>query len=187
MRIVGGHLKGLKLATVGKGADNRLRPTSVRTRTRLFDLLTHGRLGNRVVDARVLDLFAGTGALGIEAMSRGAQSAHFVEKSAVACRLILSNTVKAGLQAETSVLRKDATSLGHWFGAPFDLVLADPPYGKRLAIPALRRLIDGGWLAPDATIVLEESSGSAAPGFLEVLDQRQFGQTSITCMRLATG
>ncbi|WP_062206977.1 16S rRNA (guanine(966)-N(2))-methyltransferase RsmD [Aureimonas sp. AU12] len=184
MRIVAGSLKGRPLATPkGEG----IRPTSERHRGALFDILGHG-FGFRFEDARVLDLFAGTGALGLEAMSRGARYGVFVEESAEGRGLIRTNVEAFGLGGHTKILRRDATRLGPAGTIePFDLVLADPPYGRRLGEAALAGALGGGWLKPDALIVLEEAL--AAPfepiSGLSVEDEREMGETRLRFLRLA--
>ncbi len=181
MQIAAGKFKGLRLAAVGKGdLQRRLRPTSARTRIRIFDLLTQGRFGDLVAGSRVLDLFAGTGALGLEAISRGAAFTCFVDNGAVACRLIERNIDLARAMKQTILLRKDATRLGKWRGAPFDLVFLDPPYGTTLPERVLRQAARTGWLAPDCLIVAEDSRFLSAPGFLNLLDQRRAGSSCIS-------
>ena len=185
MRIIAGDLKGLGLAPVGKGdARNRLRPTSARMRTRIFDMISHGSSGNRVAGARVLDLFAGTGALGLEALSRGASFACFVDNGAVACDLIRRNIELAGVAERAILLRRDAARLGQWRSPPFDLVVLDPPYGTGLPERTLRRAAQTGWLHPDCMIVAEDSRFLSAPDFLEVLDRRKSGDSCISCLGL---
>ena len=133
MRIIGGRARGLHLAPVGAGdAAAHLRPTSDRVRESIFNLLINGGHGNPVQGARVLDLFAGTGALGLEALSRGATHASFVEDGKAALALIKRNIALMRAEAETQVLRRDATQPGAHGGAGFDLVFLDPPYGKGL-------------------------------------------------------
>ena len=181
MKIVAGKFKGLKLSPVGaRGSDKGLRPTSIRTRTRIFDLLTHGRHGDRVSGARVLDLFAGTGAMGLEALSRGASFACFVDSSSIACRVIRSNIGRARAAGSTLLIRQDATGLGRWTSEPFDLVFADPPYGNNLAETALTCVLQSGWLAPGCIFVAEDSDSPSVPKSMAVLDHRQFGNTVIT-------
>jgi 16S rRNA (guanine966-N2)-methyltransferase len=184
MRVVGGRLRGRALAAP-KG--DAIRPTSDRTRESLFNILAHAH-GNPVTGARVLDLFAGTGALGIEALSRGAGFALFVDEGAAARALIRQNIEALGLAAAARVFRRDATKLGPAHPvAPFGLVFLDPPYRKGLAERALASLRAGGWLLPDALIVVEEAAdaGFAAPeGFVE-LDRRAYDDTTIAILRAA--
>jgi len=155
MRIVGGELRGRPLAAPRGRA---IRPTSDRLRETLFDVLVH-RFDDPVTDARVLDLFAGTGALGLEALSRGAAWCLFVEEDASARALIRRNIETLGLTGRTRIFRRDATRLGPAGGiAPFTLLFADPPYGRRLGEKALAAARDGGWLADGAICILEESA-----------------------------
>src|SRR5262244_2821864 len=162
MRIVGGRLGGRTLAAP---KSQNIRPTSDRLRESLFNILAH-RYGDPVTGARVLDLFAGTGALGLEAMSRGAAFALFIDDGAEARALIRENIATLGLGGVTRVFRRDATRLGPAHPVePFALVFLDPPYGKGLAEKALASARDGGWLAPGALVVVEEAAdaGFAAP------------------------
>jgi 16S rRNA (guanine966-N2)-methyltransferase len=182
MRIVAGRFRGASLAAP-RGQD--IRPTSDRVREAVFNILVHG-LDAEIDQARVLDLFAGTGALGLEAMSRGAAFALFVEESAEARGLIRRNAEALGLMGATKIFRRDATSLGPVGAlAPFTLVFADPPYGKGLGERALGSAAEGGWLAPGALIILEESSaaGFAPPQDFTLLDERIYGDTAIYFLR----
>jgi 16S rRNA (guanine966-N2)-methyltransferase len=186
MRIVAGKFRGASLAAPH---GESIRPTSDRVRESIFNILAHG-VGLDLEGARVLDLFAGTGALGLEAMSRGAAFALFVEESAEARGLIRRNAESFGVIGATRVYRRDATKLGE-IGtlAPFSLLFADPPYGKGLGELALAAAAGGGWLLPDAIAVLEESAQSAfevPPGF-SAIDQRVYGGTSVYFLRWAGG
>jgi len=184
MRIVGGSLRGLQLAEVGAGdAAAHLRPTSDRVREAVFNLLINGRQGDLVRGLRVLDLFAGTGALGLEALSRGAVQVTLVDDGASARALIRANIDKARAMGTTRLFRRDATALGENRGPGFGLVFLDPPYGLGLGLPALRSAQEGGWLAPGATIVWEESTPQIAPEGFTLLDQRRYGDTWVTLLR----
>lgn len=185
MRIIGGSHKGLTLASLGKGdMAAHLRPTSDRVRESLFNLLEHGAAGNPVPEARVLDLFAGTGALGLEALSRGASHVTFVDDGAKSRALIRENIARMQAQGATKLLRRDATKLGERQGPEFDLVFLDPPYGKGLGERALAAAQDGGWLAEGSVVVWEESSEQAAPQGFEKLDARRYGDTWVAVMRM---
>jgi 16S rRNA (guanine966-N2)-methyltransferase len=184
MRIVGGEFRGRPLAAPRTDA---IRPTTDRTREALFNVLAHGH-PDRLEGARVLDLFAGTGALGLEALSRGASYCVFIEESAEGRGLIRTNVEAFGLQGRTKIFRRDATSLGEAGTLqPFGLVFADPPYGKGLGEAALRSARAGGWLKPDALCIVEETASAAfdpGPGF-SVIDQRGYGETVIRLLELA--
>lgn len=176
-------MRGLQLAEVGAGdAAAHLRPTSDRVREAIFNLLVNGRQGDLVRGQRVLDLFAGTGALGLEALSRGALHVTFVEDGATGCTLIRANIAKARATGSTQLVRRDATALGANKGAGFGLVFLDPPYAQALGPRALRSALDGGWLAPGATVVWEESTPQIAPEGFVHLDQRRYGQTWVTLL-----
>lgn len=182
MRIVGGRLRGRRLAAPSSQA---IRPTSDRLRESLFNILAHA-YGDPVTGARVLDLFAGVGALGLEALSRGAAFALFVDDGAEARALIRQNVEALGLGGVARIFRRDATKLGPVHPlAPFSLAFLDPPYGKGLAERALAAARDGGWLSPDALVVVEEAAeaGFVAPeGFVE-LERRRYDDTEFVFLR----
>ncbi|WP_422075838.1 16S rRNA (guanine(966)-N(2))-methyltransferase RsmD [Tranquillimonas rosea] len=187
MRIVGGSLGGLTLAGLGKGDPAaHLRPTTDRVRESLFNLLAHGA-GDPVPDARVLDLFAGTGALGLEALSRGAAHVCFVESGRKAQGLIRTNIAKARAEAVCHLVRRDARRPGPVPDAPFDLVFLDPPYGTTLGGEALAAALKGGWLAQGALIVWEDSGPVTLPPDLLRTDERRYGDTTITLARYQPG
>jgi 16S rRNA (guanine966-N2)-methyltransferase len=184
MRIVGGKLRSRPLA--GPKTD-AVRPTTDRLREALFNILTHS-YGDPITGARVLDLFAGTGALGIEAISRGAVYALFVDEGVEARALLRDNMEALGLGGITRIFRRDATKLGPVHPLePFSLVFLDPPYGKGLAEQALSAARAGGWLKPDALIVAEEATCAAfntPEGFTE-LERRQYDTTEFVFLRPA--
>lgn len=181
MRIISGHFGGRKLASLGKGdAAAHLRPTSDRVREALFSSLTSGVHGDPISGARVLDLFAGTGALGLEALSRGAAHVSFVESGRVAQRLLAQNIEALDVAGETDVLRRDALKRSENTGPLYDLVFLDPPYGKDLG---QRALAVPGWIAPGALIVWEEAAPQPAPPGFELLDHRRYGSTHVTVLR----
>lgn len=181
MRIVGGAHKGTRLNAPARG-DARIRPTSDRLRESLFNILAHGFTDERVRDARVLDLFAGTGALGLEALSRGARFCLFVEDAAAARALVRANIEALHMTGHSKLFRRDATRLGDagTLGR-FDLVFADPPYGKGLAEEALASALAGGWLADDALIVVEETADAPfeAPQGLAEIERRRSGDSQL--------
>ncbi|MEM9782105.1 MAG: RsmD family RNA methyltransferase [Pseudomonadota bacterium] len=191
MRIVGGRFGGHRLASPGAagGGEAHLRPTSDRVREALFNLLAHGAYGDPPPPEgrRVLDLFAGTGALGLEALSRGALQATFVDDHGPSRALIRTSVDALGLAGVTKIWRRDATRLGPHRGAPFDLVFADPPYDRPDA--AERALIsarEGGWLAPHALVVVEADTARppSLPAWLRVDDTRRYGNTLLTLATL---
>ncbi len=183
MRIIGGTHRGLKLAEVGAGdAAAHLRPSSDRLREALFNVLAQGRLGDWVRGARVLDLFAGTGALGLEALSRGAVQVTFVETGAAARALIRANVEKMRAMGATRIYRRDATDLGANRGAGFDLVFLDPPYGQGLGERALASAREGGWLVPGALVVWEEAAPMLPPAGFALVDRRRYGTAHLTLL-----
>jgi 16S rRNA (guanine966-N2)-methyltransferase len=183
MRIVGGTLKGRSLAAPSGAAT---RPTSDRVREAIFNILAHGIPGFSFENARVLDLFAGTGALGFEALSRGAKFCLFIDDSAEARGLIRRNADALGVIGRCKIWRRDAANLGrNQPQPPYDLVFADPPYGKGLGEKALAELVDGGWIGEDSIVVLEESERSEVPrppGLVE-FDKRGYGDTAVRFYR----
>jgi len=187
MRIIGGAARGLKLADVGEGdPEAHLRPTSDRVREAIFNLLVNGRVaqsGDPVGGARVLDLFAGTGALGLEALSRGAARVAFVDDGTAARALLRRNIELMRAMGTTDVWRRDATRMGPNRGPAYTLVFLDPPYGKGLGERALASCVEGGWLAPGALIVWEESTPPALAEGFDLIDQRSYGGTVITLAR----
>jgi 16S rRNA (guanine966-N2)-methyltransferase len=182
MRVVGGRLRGRALA--GPRSQS-IRPTADRLRESLFNILVHA-YGDPISGRRVLDLFAGTGALGIEALSRGAAFTLFVDDGAKARALLRGNVATLGLGGASKIFRRDATKLGPAYPLePFALVFLDPPYGQNLAEKALASARAGGWLSPDALIVVEEATKArfAAPeGFTE-LERRAYDDTELIFLR----
>ena len=191
MRIVSGAFRGKTLAAP---AGEATRPTSDRARQAIFNILEHAAWSSGVRDARVIDLFAGSGALGFEALSRGAAFCLFVETDEAARGAIRENVDAMGLFGVTRVHRRDATDLGvrpGGDGPAFRLAFLDPPYGKgppygeNLGEASLARLAEGGWLAPGATVVFERGSGEpdfSVAGF-EALDVRDYGAARVHFLR----
>jgi 16S rRNA (guanine966-N2)-methyltransferase len=183
MRIVGGRFRGRSLAAP---AGSLTRPTSDKVRESLFNILAHGVEWGGIEGARVLDLFAGTGALGLEALSRGAAYCLFVEDNADARGIVRENVEALGLTGASKLWRRDATKLG--IAAPmqpFQLLFADPPYGKGLGEQALKAAAGGGWLATGAICVLEERADvePVLPPAYEGLDKRVYGDTTLHILR----
>jgi 16S rRNA (guanine966-N2)-methyltransferase len=182
MRVIGGRLRGRSLAGP---KSQEIRPTSDRLRESLFNILAHG-LGDPVTGARVLDLFAGTGALGIEALSRDAAFVLFVDQTPEARALLRANVEALGLGGVTRIFRRDATRLGTVHpNQPFSLMFADPPYNLGLAEAALASARAGSWLAPGALAVIEEAVEArfAPPEGFEVLERRAYDDTELIFLR----
>jgi 16S rRNA (guanine966-N2)-methyltransferase len=178
MRIVAGKFRGKQLSSPD---DDSIRPTADRVRESVFNILV-SRLGPNFDGLRVLDLFAGTGALGLEALSRGASNVVFVDTGAEARGLIRDHIEAFGAGGVAKLLRRDATSLGPaGTMGPVDLVLLDPPYGKGLGEQALLSLQLGNWLKPETLLVLEESSEAALslPEGFALDDRREYGAAAI--------
>jgi 16S rRNA (guanine966-N2)-methyltransferase len=182
MRIVGGRCRG---RTLTGPKSQSIRPTGDRLRESLFNILAHA-YSDPVTDARVLDLFAGTGALGLEAISRGAAFALFVDEGAEARALIRANVDALGVGGVTRVFRRDATKLGpaHPVEA-FSLAFLDPPYRKGLAEQALTAAREGGWLVKDALVVVEEAAdaGFKAPDGYEEIERRTYDDSELVFLR----
>jgi 16S rRNA (guanine966-N2)-methyltransferase len=181
VRVTGGQFRGRALA---EPPDNRVRPTSDKVRQAMFNILAHNSFGLEIDGAKVIDLFAGTGALGIEALSRGAAFALFVDDSPESRGLIRGNVEALNLTGVTKIWRRDATDLGPMAagsGGPFDLAFLDAPYRKGLTEKALASLRDGKWLAPGGIAVAEAAEDetlSAPAGFTEI-DRRSYGETAV--------
>ena len=184
MRIVGGVWRGRALATPQSAA---IRPTSDRVRESIFDILAHA-FDDPITDAAIIDLFAGTGALGLEALSRGASRCLFVDDGAPARALLRANIELLGLGGRTRIFRRDATKLG---AAPkdelFSLALLDPPYGKNLIVPTLTALATGGWLTKQALVVIEETVNAdiVLPHNFIPEDARRYGDSQVIFARFS--
>ncbi|MEP1208192.1 MAG: 16S rRNA (guanine(966)-N(2))-methyltransferase RsmD [Rhizobiaceae bacterium] len=184
MRIVGGRWRGRRLLSP---KDQSIRPTTDRNRESLFNIMSHRR--PQQLEGRVLDVFAGTGALGLEALSRGASRCVFMEKNRQAATLIDQHIESFGIDECARLIRADATRPGQadeW--GPFDLVFADPPYGKGLGEKAIYALVAGNWFADQALLILEEKQGflpERLDGF-ELMDQRDWGETGIGIYQFVT-
>jgi 16S rRNA (guanine966-N2)-methyltransferase len=190
LRIVAGKHRGRALAA---GSDKSIRPSAEPTRARLFNILAHGGeyrtdAGQLPVGARVLDVFAGSGALGLEALSRGAAHVSFIDNDAKAAQLIRRNIASLGETATCIVHCRDALTMGSPPPAPFDLVLLDPPYRKGLAAPALAALAEAGWLAAGAVAVVEAAAKDdfTPPADFALLDERPSGAGKLIFLRSRT-
>lgn len=185
MRIVAGQFKGRPIKAPKTDAT---RPTSDRARESLFNILSHAEWAPDLDGARVIDLFAGSGALGLEAISRGAAFCLFVETAHAARGAIRENVDALQLFGATRIHRRSATDLGDLpagLGAPFDVAFMDPPYRKGLVEPCLRALKDGGWLAPGALIVAETAEDEALEieGWMTIAD-RKIGAAQMWFLKL---
>jgi 16S rRNA (guanine966-N2)-methyltransferase len=184
MRVTAGRLKGRSLVAP---PDLRVRPTADKVRQALFNILEHHDFGTgfALEGARVIDLFAGTGALAIEALSRGAAYALLIDDSAESRALIRRNVEALALTGATKIWRRDATRLGPVQGQPFDLAFLDPPYRQGLLAPALQSLTEGRWLSSAALVVAELAEDEPAPAVdgYEILDDRVYGDTRLIFLR----
>ncbi len=186
MRIVGGEFRGRPLAVP---KSNAIRPTADRTRESLFNILSHA-YPEAIDGTRMMDLFAGTGAVGLEAASRGCRHVLFVESSVEGRGLLWENIDTLGLHGRTRMLRRDATDLGSVGNLePFDILFADPPYGKGLGEKAFAAAADGGWLVPGALAILEERADVvvSVPSSYVFLEERTFGDSKMHFFRYQPG
>jgi len=185
MRIVGGKLKGRAIKTP---EGRTTRPTSDRARESIFNVLAHADWAPSLEGLRVIDAFAGSGALGFEAMSRGAAFCLFVETDSAARGCIRDNIEAFQLFGSTRIHRRSATDLGGkpaGLGAPFDLVFMDPPYAYDLVPPALDQLVRGAWITPEAFVVAEtgaDETAPATPGW-SLLDERIYGAARVSFLK----
>ncbi|GHA59431.1 DNA methyltransferase [Amylibacter ulvae] len=187
MRIIAGKYKGTALASVGKGdAGAHLRPTTDRVRESIFNLLVNGGYNDPITDARVLDLFAGTGALGLEALSRDAAFVLFVDDGIKSRSLIRQNIDILRAIGPTKLYRRDATRLGACTFDPFNLIFLDPPYGKGLGQNALISAASGGWITNGGLVVWEENAEQTAPDGFQMLDARKYGDTWVHILEYVT-
>ena len=186
MRIIAGRHRGIILA---EPAGASTRPTADRVRESLFNILAGGRFGEAVIDARVIDAFAGTGALGLEALSRGAAHASFIERDPGALKTLRSNIARLGREADAAVLSGDATNIASWRGYAAGLLLADAPYGSGEGLTVAARLAELGALACGALVVIETEQGEShdktalANAGLAFLDDRRYGQARLHFLR----
>ena len=186
MRIIAGHHRGTKLA---EPAGASTRPTADRVRESLFNILAGGRFGEAVIDARVIDAFAGTGALGLEALSRGAAHASFIEWDPGALKTLRSNIARLGREADAAVISGDATNIASWRGDAAGLLLADAPYRSGEGLTVASRLAELGALAPGALVVIETEQGEShdetalANAGLALLDDRRYGRARLHFLR----
>ena len=178
MRIVGGYLKGRELRSFSSMGNVSLRPTSDRIKESVFNILAH-KFQVNFHGINVLDLFAGTGSLGLEALSRGAKNVTFIERDNYACRIILENVEMLGVRSQISIKKKNCLNVGENGSDPFDLIFIDPPYGKKLGEKALERMLNGKWFRSKSLIVWEENTKISQPKNVNRLDIRNFGETNI--------
>ena len=183
MRIITGKHRGRRIE-IGPEGSKQIRPTSDFAREAIFNILTMGKMGNVVADARVLDVYCGTGALGLEAISRGAAHATFIDKSRDSIAVARHNAVSMKEDANCAFFQQDGTNLGKAREA-YPLVFVDPPYSLKLIEPSLKSLIAGGWLADDAIVVIEydQKDTVTLPESLEQLYERRYGRAIIQVLK----
>ena len=181
MRIVAGANRGAKIIT---SESRELRPTSDRVRESLFNILDGGRYPNPYRNKLVIDAFAGTGALGLEAISRGASHVIFLEQAITSLKVLFQNIRSINAQDITTVITGDATQFGQASHERAGLIMLDPPYQSQMGMPCIKALKDNGWVGPDTLIVLEHSSKEKVrkPEWIKILDNRKYGLSHLTFM-----
>ena len=186
MRIIGGAQRGTRLTDLGHGdTQARLRPTTDRVRESIFNLLINGGYAQFIQGAHVLDLFAGTGALALEALSRGAKTATMVDNGRIATTIMRRNIARCHQDAHARIMRTDCTQLPAHDTKPFNLIFCDPPYAKGLGQKALTRALAQGWISQDALILLEEGTETIPPQGFMASDTRRYGDTWVHIWRPA--
>ena len=184
MRIVGGKWRRRNLASPFKfGKQRTIRPTSDRVKENIFNLVENLRTGNPLKGAHVLDLFCGTGAMGLEALSRGADFCHFIDNFREAKRLTLQNVRKVGAEQNSMFTMTDILDLNQNYGVVSNLVFLDPPYGKNLGTLAISLLLENNWVNGDTIFILEKEVNGLFSSELTVVDQRVYGGTEILILK----
>ena len=178
MRVIGGSLKGRRLSAIKQqGNMTSLRPTTDRIKESLFNILSGGKFDIKMEKARILDIFAGSGALGVEAISRGAKSCTFIEKNKACIRLLDTNLKICNIKNQTNIKTFDATEFPLNLEQPYDLVFVDPPYRKSLGEAAVRSALASNWISDNALIVLEEGEQKSSLKGFKLEDTRRYGDT----------
>ena len=178
MRVIGGTLKGRRLSTIkADGNMGTLRPTTDRIRESLFNILFGGKLDFKIERTRVLDIFAGTGALGVEAISRGAKTCTFIEKNKACLQILKANIDLCNIKDNTTIKICDATKIPLNSDQPYDLVFLDPPYRKSLGEVAIKSALDSNWISKNALIILEEGEQKNSLEGFRLEDMRRYSDT----------
>ena len=178
MRVIGGSLKGRRLSAIKQeGKVTSLRPTTDRIKESLFNILAGGKFDLKMEKARILDIFAGSGALGVEAISRGAKTCTFIEKNKACIRLLDTNLKICNIKNQTNIKAFDATEFPINLEQPYDLVFVDPPYRKSLGEAAVRSALASNWISDNALIVLEEGEQKSSLKGFKLEDTRRYGDT----------
>ncbi len=185
MRIVGGKWRRRNLDSSFKfNKQRKIRPTSDRVKENIFNVVENLRTGNPLKGAHVLDLFCGTGAMGLEALSRGADFCHFIDNSREAKRLTLKNVRKVGAEQNSMFSLTDILDLNQNDGVVSNLVFLDPPYGKNLGNLAISLLLENDWVNGDTIFILEKEVNGLFSSELTIVDQRVYGGTEILILKL---
>lgn len=178
MRVIGGSLKGRRLSTIKTdGNMSTLRPTTDRIKESLFNILFGGKFDIKIEHTRVLDIFAGTGALGVEAISRGAKTCTFIEKNKACVQTLKANIDLCSIEDKTKITICDATKIPLNSDQPYDLVFLDPPYRKSLGEVAIKSALDSNWISKSALIILEEGEQKNSLEGFRLEDIRRYSDT----------
>lgn len=185
MRIISGKHKGRKIELL-KDANGKVRPTSEFAREAIFNILSHGKFEDGLKGKNVLDIFCGTGAFGLEAISRGAGSVTFIDSSREAINSACFNAERMGELQNCEFVNNNATKLGP-ARKKYSLIFIDPPYFEKLITPTLTSLYNNGWIAYDAVLVIEHDSKEIIeiPEYFEIIDQRKYGRATIGLLKLS--
>ena len=184
MRVIGGSLKGRRLSAIKTESNmTSLRPTTDRIKESLFNILFGGKFDVKIEEARILDIFAGSGALGLEAISRGAKSCTFIEKNKACIRLLDKNLKICNIKNQTNIKTFDATEFPLNLEQPYDLVFVDPPYRKSLGEAAVRSALASNWISDNALIILEEGEEKTSLKGFKLEDIRRYGDTILHFFR----
>ena len=184
MRIVGGKWKKRKLeCSFSLKNQGLIRPTADRVKESIFNIVENLSTGNPLKGARVLDLFCGTGAIGLEALSRGADFCHFIDNSREAKRLTLQNVRNLGAEQNSMFTKTDILDLNQNYGVVSDVVFLDPPYGKNIGTLAISLLLENDWVDGDTIFILEKEVNGQFSSELTIVDQRVYGGTEILILK----
>ena len=184
MRVIGGKWKSRKINGLFKMSHSKfIRPTSDRVKENVFNILENLEIGNPIFGAKVLDIFCGTGAMGIEAISRGATFCHFIDKSLISRQITLENIHNLSCENETQFLLKNVLEIGVCNHGTSDVIFLDPPYKKNIAEVSILKLLKFGWIDKNTLIILEKGKGELFKSGFKLIDSRIYGNTEILFLK----